>query len=243
MRGLQGCSRKRERDEFVTEVEEGTLVIEQLPKLRRPCITFVLDKASLYKGIVGKTAKILNSEEHANFLRKQKKNPDDFRPDILYRSLLAIFDSPLRKAGMVQGIFVKINNGPLVEVKPHVRMPRTPKRFNGLMLELLQKSYTRAKDTQEKLLSMVEQPLTRHLPSNRRVIGLCHSSDKLVNLEDYVANVRDDVNLVFVVGAMPHGIIDKDYLDDFVSVSNYGRSSEHAIGDVCYALKEKWNIL
>ncbi|KAF5191626.1 Ribosomal rna small subunit methyltransferase nep1, partial [Thalictrum thalictroides] len=79
------------------------------------------------------TVKILNSDEDANILLKQKKNLDDFRPDILYRTVLAIFDSPVCKAGLVQAIYVKVNSGVLFEIKSHVRIPRTIKRFNGLM--------------------------------------------------------------------------------------------------------------
>ncbi|KAG5221710.1 ribosomal RNA small methyltransferase [Salix suchowensis] len=37
------------------------------------------------------------STEHANFLRRNNKNPADYRPDIIYQALLSILDSPLNK--------------------------------------------------------------------------------------------------------------------------------------------------
>ncbi|KAL5723374.1 rRNA small subunit pseudouridine methyltransferase Nep1 [Ranunculus cassubicifolius] len=224
-----------------TKVEqiEKPLVVEQQKK---PRITFVLDKASLQTGFVGKTVKLLNADEHAQSLLKQNKALHDYRPDIAHRALLAIFDSPLSKAGLVHAIYVRTEKGVLFEVKTHVRIPRTIKRFNGLMLELLQKSSIKAKDTEEKLLSVLQQPVTRHLPENSRIIGLSYSSEKLVNLKEYVAKMNDDVNLVFVVGAMTQGTIDKNYLDDFISASSYPMSASRCVGVICQALEKKWNI-
>nr|CAD1838273.1 unnamed protein product [Ananas comosus var. bracteatus] len=57
-------------------------------------VIFVLEKASLEVGKVGKNFQMLNSDDHANFLRKQNRNPADYRPDIIHQALLAIFDSP-----------------------------------------------------------------------------------------------------------------------------------------------------
>lgn len=55
------------------------------------------------------------------------------------QALLAIFDSPLTKAGRLQAVYVRTEKGVLFEIKPHVRMPRTFKRFCGLMCKLLRK--------------------------------------------------------------------------------------------------------
>lgn len=52
------------------------------------------------------------------------------------QALLAIFDSPLTKAGRLQAVYVRTEKGVLFEIKPHVRMPRTFKRFCGLMCKL-----------------------------------------------------------------------------------------------------------
>ena len=40
-----------------------------------------------------------------------------------------------------------------------------------IVVELLRTSCVRAKDTNEILLRVLEQPVTRHLPINSRVIG------------------------------------------------------------------------
>jgi len=159
---------------------------------------------------------ILNSDDHANYLRKQNRNPADYRPDIIHQALLAIFDSPLTKAGSLQAVYVRTEKGVLFEIKPHVRMPRTFKRFCGLMSQLLQKLSITAVGKREKLLNVVKNPVTRYLPVGAQKIGLSFSAEKSVNLFDYVAKSSDDEPLVFVVGAMAHGKIDKEYTDDYI---------------------------
>ncbi|KAG1327708.1 putative ribosomal RNA small subunit methyltransferase nep-1 [Cocos nucifera] len=152
--------------------------------------------------------KILNSEEDDDFLQKQKKNPDDYMPDIVFKALREILDGPLNKAGMVRSVYVKVDKGVLFEIRPHVRIPRT--------LELLQKSRV-CSTNGEILLHVLEEPVTCHLPINSCVIGLCYHSKKLVDLVDYVSAASDDLQLVFVVGAMLHGSIRKEYTDDLIA--------------------------
>lgn len=49
------------------------------------------------------------------------------------QSLLNLLDSALNKAGLVRAVYVKTEKGILIEIKPHVRIPRTFKRFAGIM--------------------------------------------------------------------------------------------------------------
>ncbi|XP_072986034.1 uncharacterized protein [Typha latifolia] len=221
-----------------------------LPVVARPIddarkqkgVIFVLEKASLEVGKVGKNFQILNSDDHANYLRKQNRNPADYRPDIIHQALLAIFDSPLTKAGRLQAVYVKTEKGVLFEIKPYVRMPRTFKRFCGLMSQLLQKLSITAVGKREKLLNVIKNPVSRYLPLNSRKIGLSYSAERSVNLFDYVAAASDDINLVFVVGAMAHGMIDKENMEDFISICNYPLSAACCLNRICSALEQKWNI-
>lgn len=45
---------------------------------------------------------------------------------------MALLDSPLNKAGLMQ-VYIHTTKNVLIEVNPHVRIPRTFKRFSGLM--------------------------------------------------------------------------------------------------------------
>ncbi|OIS97899.1 PREDICTED: ribosomal RNA small subunit methyltransferase NEP1-like isoform X1 [Nicotiana attenuata] len=132
--------------------------------------------------------------------------------------MLSILDSRVNKAGRLKALYVKTENGVLFEVKkPHVRIPRTFKRFAGIMLQLLQKLSITAVGKREKLLRVRENPVSQYLPIDCRKIGFSHSSEKLVDVQEYVNGINKDMNLVFVVGAMAHGKIDTDYVEDYLS--------------------------
>ncbi|KAL5775911.1 hypothetical protein ACOSP7_013468 [Xanthoceras sorbifolium] len=210
---------------------------------KKPGVIFVLEKASLEVAKVGKSYQILNSDDHANFLRRNNKNPADYRPDIVHQALLSILDSPLTKAGRLQAVFVKTEKGVLFEVKPHVRVPRTYKRFAGIMLQLLQKLSITAVGKREKLLRVIKNPVTQYLPVNSRKIGFSYSSEKLVKIRNYVDTVNNKADLVFVVGAMAHGKINTDYMDDCIAISGYPMSAARCIARICEALEDKWNLL
>ncbi|XP_078149242.1 nucleolar essential protein-like protein [Carex rostrata] len=248
----QKVAEEAEEDEEDDDEEAAAAAddVAGLPVVARPIggskkkkgVIFVLERACLEVGKVGKNFQILNSDDHSNYLRKQNCNPADYRPDIIHQALLAIFDSPLTKAGRLQAVYVRTEKGVLFEIKPYVRMPRTFKRFCGLMSQLLQKLSITAVGKRDKLLNVIKNPVSRHLPIDSRKIGLSYSSEKSVNLVDYVGNASDDSTLVFVVGAMAHGMIDKDNMDDFISICNYPLSAACCLNRICGALEQKWNI-
>lgn len=49
------------------------------------------------------------------------------------QALLAILDSPMNKAGKLKGLYVHTEKNVLIQINPHIRIPRTFKRFCGLM--------------------------------------------------------------------------------------------------------------
>ena len=104
------------------------------------------------KGRNGKEGEVkytlLNCDDHQGILAKTGRDIADARPDIThqvhffffcrhpnltsFQCLLTLLDSPLNKAGLLQ-IYIHTVKGVLIEVNPHVRIPRTFKRFSGLM--------------------------------------------------------------------------------------------------------------
>ncbi|XP_057861247.1 uncharacterized protein LOC131069731 [Cryptomeria japonica] len=240
----ESLKRKREDDDEEDEVLAG--LGAACPPANNNSdggVVFVLLKASLEVGKVGKIYQLLNCDDHVHFLKKNKQNPAEYRPDIVHQALLAILDSPLNKAGRLSAVYVQTKKNILIKVNPHVRLPRTFKRFCGLMVQLLQKLSIRATNGPDRLLRVIKNPVTKYLPSEARRVGLSHSASKVVQLHDYVEAVRDNVPLVFVVGAMSHGKIDADYLDDFISISQYPLSAACCIGRICNAIERKWKIL
>jgi len=75
---------------------------------------------------------LLNCDDHQGILAKAGRDVSDARPDIVHQCLLTLLDSPLNKAGLLQ-VYIHTAKGVLIEVNPSVRIPRTFKRFSGLM--------------------------------------------------------------------------------------------------------------
>lgn len=178
-------------------------------------VVFILENASLETGKVGRGFALLNCDDHLSFLRAKGKDPSHYRPDICHQALLAILDSPLNKAGKVKGLYIHTANNVLIQVNPQVRIPRTFKRFSGLMLQLLQKLSIRSTNGPDKLLKVVKGPVTKYFPPNARRVGFSYSSPDVVKLSDFVRELPDDVPAVFTVGAFAHGKIDVNYNDQW----------------------------
>ena len=84
---------------------------------------------------VGRKFELLNSDEHRRELSHHGRDLSSARPDIAHQCLLMLQDSPLNRAGLLQ-VYVHTAKNVLIEVNPHVRIPRTFNRFCGLMGEL-----------------------------------------------------------------------------------------------------------
>jgi len=204
---------------------------------------FVLEMATLETAKVGKGYAILNCDDHANFIRRHGKQAGDYRPDICHQALLAILDSPLNKAGKVRAVYVNTQKNVLFKVSPKTRVPRTFKRFCGLMVQLLQKLSIRSSNGPEKLMQVVKQPVTKYFPAGARRVGFSFSAPEVKKLPEYVAALPEDVPVVFTVGAMAHGKVDVAYTDDYISVSQYPLSAACCIGRICNALELKHDIV
>ncbi|CAN6703308.1 unnamed protein product [Malus baccata var. baccata] len=88
---------------------------------------------------------------------------------------------------------------------------------------------------------VVYQALHSIFDSKLNKAGLFYSTEKVVDIDDYVNSASDELNLVFVVDAEAHGKIN-EYTDDFISVSNYPLNAKGCIGLICESLEHKWKI-
>ncbi|KAI0043170.1 Nep1-domain-containing protein [Auriscalpium vulgare] len=186
---------------------------------------------------------LLNCDDHQGILAKTGRDIADARPDITHQCLLTLLDSPLNKAGLLQ-VYIHTAKNVLIEVNPHVRIPRTFKRFSGLMVQLLHKLSIRGVNGPEKLLKVVKNPITDHLPANTHKLTLSGDAP-VVRLSRFLPTLPETHHVAVFVGAMARGRDDfADHIvDEKIGISDYPLSASVACGKFCCALEELWDIV
>ena len=161
----------------------------------------------------------------------------------VHKCLLTLLDSPINKAGKLQ-IYIHTAKGVLIEVNPSVRIPRTFKRFAGLMVQLLHRLSIRSTTSQEKLLRVIKNPITDHLPPNCRKVTLSFEAP-VVRVADYIQTLRPSESICVFVGAMAKGKDDfaDEWKDDSISISNFSLSASVACSKFCHAAEDVWGII
>lgn len=115
-----------------TESADVRLPRNALERASARRVVVLLQQASLETVKTKKGYELLNCDDHGGLHRKAGRDPALSRPDITHQLLLALLDSPLNKAGLLQ-VLIETSKHVLIEVSPHTRIPRTFKRFAGLM--------------------------------------------------------------------------------------------------------------
>jgi len=97
-------------------------------------VIVVLDCANLevVKRQRGSGSTLLAADEHKGIIKRSGKDPAEVRPDVAHQCLLALLDSPLNKSGHLL-VYVRTSKNVLIELHPQLRIPRTFRRFSGLM--------------------------------------------------------------------------------------------------------------
>ena len=139
-------------------------IITKVAKKEEKRLIIVLENANLESCKVGKEFGLLNIDDHKGLLSRNGRDFSTARPDITHQCLLMLFDSPLNRAGLLQ-VYVRTANNVLIEINPATRIPRTFKRFAGLMVQLLHKYSITASDSSLKLMKVIKNPITDHLPA------------------------------------------------------------------------------
>lgn len=212
-------------------------------------IIILLDQASLEtvknrRGVY----ELLNCDDHRDVCRKLKKNPNDYRPDILHQELLSIIDSPLNKAGLVR-VYIKSKKNVLIHVNHQIRIPRTYKRFAGLMVQLLHKLKIKASSTSTTLLKVIKNPFSQYLPAGTQCYSMSVAGTlyRPINLaKQLVPTSSKKPPVCFIVGAMASGHIvldDHPYIQSTFSISEYPLSGAVAVSRLLGGIEQHWGIV
>lgn len=235
----EGVAKEQQQEEVESEEEDVTT-----DSTKQQQVYIILDGAQLE---TVKTKKgdfqLMNCDDHVTIMKRTGKDPQMFRPDIVHQELMAILDSPLNKAGRVK-VFVHTSKNVLIEINPKTRIPRTFKRFSGLMVQLLHRLKIRSADGNEMLLKVVKNPMSRHLPAGIRCYGL-DTAGTLMTPIKFSKTIPTEGPIAFVFGANAVGNVDPadhPYMQDFLSISEYPLSGVVAINRVLGAIEDKWGI-
>ncbi|XP_040292228.1 ribosomal RNA small subunit methyltransferase NEP1 [Bufo bufo] len=220
----------------VNHTEEGE---PQIKRRKDKRLIVLLEGASLETVRVGKTYELLNCDQHKNILVKNGRDPGEVRPDITHQSLLMLLDSPLNRAGLLQ-VYIHTQRNVLIEVNPQTRIPRTFPRFCGLMVQLLHKLSVRAADGPQKLLKVIKNPITDHLPAGCLKVGTSFQGESVPCVRDLVAT---DQPMMIVIGAFAHGSVNVDFTERLVSISQYPLSAALTSAKICTAFEEVWGVV
>ncbi len=112
------------------------------------------------------------------------------------------------------------------------------------MVQLLHRLSIRSTNSQEKLLKVIKNPITNHLPPNCRKVTLSFDAE-VVRVRDYIADLGPKESVCVFVGAMARGRDDfaDSFKDDTISISNYSLSASVACSKFCHAAEDVWNII
>ncbi|KAJ2159314.1 18S rRNA pseudouridine methyltransferase [Coemansia sp. RSA 552] len=213
-------------------------------------LVVVLESASLETYRVGRTKdakyQLLNCDDHQGILAKMGKEIAESRPDITHQCLLTLLDSPLNKTGRLQ-VYIHTANDVLIEINPQVRIPRTFKRFSGLMVQLLHKMSIRSVNGSEKLLKVIKNPVSQYLPPDSLKLTFSYDAPT-VHLQTWLRRKLESKptqNIVVAIGALAHGKDDfaDAYVDEKIGISEYPLSASVACGKLACALEDIWGIL
>ena len=147
--------------------------------------------------------------------------------------------------------YVRTQKGVLIAVSPRCRIPRTFRRFSGLMVQLLHKLSIHAagsggkdgKVAPEKLLRVIKNPVEQYLPTGCRKIGMSYSADKCIDAREIAESTPPGAPVVFVVGAMAHGAVEADYVDEWMAISKFPLSGSVACSKLTNAYEQLWGVL
>ncbi|CDW76216.1 c2f protein [Stylonychia lemnae] len=243
----------QEEEEFVSsddEQKESYSLQRVEPKLPKtfhekqnmPRLILVLEQANIETTKTKRGIELINCDDHQKLITKMKKSYEDYRPDCL----LALLDSPLNKAGLLQ-VYLKTNLNVLVEVNPQMRIPRTYKRFLAMMAQLLTKMKIKSTSSSVTLMKVIKNPVTEHFPLGVKKIGTS-TKGKLLNVNDYVKQIMSGEQrkkpIVFVIGAVSVGnpAMEADYIDECICMSKYSLSAAACCSMVCDAFEDLWGI-
>ncbi|EKM53818.1 uncharacterized protein PHACADRAFT_148630 [Phanerochaete carnosa HHB-10118-sp] len=185
---------------------------------------------------------LLTCDDHQSLLVRMGREISDARPDISHQCLLTLLDSPLNKAGLLK-VFIHTTQDLLIAVHPDVRIPRTYRRYSGLMVQLLQQGENRGASDSQVLMHILDHAIARHLPPDTLKLGESHYA-RTAPRGGWCGAGRGTRSLALFVGAHAKGtrrLCGRCHRET-VSLGSYAVSASVVCGKVCCAMEDLLGI-
>lgn len=111
-------------------------------------------------------------------------------------------------------------------------------------MQLLHRLSIRSTTSNEKLLRVIQNPITDHLPPNCRKVTLSFDA-QVVRVREYMEALNPKESICVFVGAMAKGAdtFADSIVDEKISISNFSLSASVACSKFCHAAEDAWDIL
>jgi len=161
--------------------------------------------AERHSKICGKPPKylVVDRSYHNAAMKALKDGEKRGRPDIVHFSLLEALGSPLNKEGLLR-VYVHTFSDCSISLSPETRLPRNYSRFIGLVEQLFEFGRVPVEGT--PLLVLEGRTISDLVGSIRPTYVIAFSrTGKPSTLEEAISRLRNQENLVAIIGGFPAG--------------------------------------
>jgi len=221
------------------ELRNNSLILDYLKKIGKSNNEVFLDKS--YHYVAMREEKINNSWKRG-------------RPDLVHICLLSILATPLYMKNLVN-VYVHTIDNKTIFIGREVRLPKSYKRFEGLMIKLFQEKQIKGNELAYKrddyLLkinnNMTFDNLLDKIIRPEKVIGFS-STGILKNLKSIVNETIDiqDKHIAYIIGGFPNGEFSKNIRERFhmtYAITNDQLEAHVVISRLAYECENRISLL
>eukprot|EP01063_Lacrimia_lanifica_P036563 TRINITY_DN7291_c2_g1_i1.p1 TRINITY_DN7291_c2_g1~~TRINITY_DN7291_c2_g1_i1.p1 ORF type:complete len:254 (+),score=94.54 TRINITY_DN7291_c2_g1_i1:64-825(+) len=252
-----GLKRKKD-EETVTRLKDEKAKRQKIvgnPETKKAGnIVIILESAGIAITDLGRRKnQVLQHDKDGAFLDAKGQPTWLFRPDIVHQLLLAVFDMPLCKEGHVK-VYINTIKHKAIEVSSTTRIPRTFKRFCGLISQLIDQGKVVNPETDQPLFRVTNYPIRQNIPEGVPVYGLCYSDfEKPQNAYQFVNELKPPADpkaptAYFVIPCRDNSVWPDEeegfasYVTDKLCITQYETSPICLIHKLSNAFERMWNV-
>jgi rRNA small subunit pseudouridine methyltransferase Nep1 len=193
---------------------------------------------------------LLDQTYHGRAMTKLDNSDRRGRPDIVFHSLVTLLETPLCKEGLLQ-VYIHLQDGRIIEMRPDVRLPRNYDRFVGLIEQLL--ILGRVPSEGESLLQISKLTLSSLLSklkaghSDIKAILAIEGGEKtgIQGLRNLLPD-NPSVPVIVGIGTFPHGDFSdemKQLFDIHLELDRDVMMAWHVCAEVLWIYSERIEVI